>query len=335
MTIISCTEMDLRGSRDLTWSLEEGIVGKRSFQVVTDNRLDLEWQVISSSWDASPNPLPRFYDLWPGSDIGRCTRLHPSRPFEDTKTWLIEAEYKTVFGQQERDRAAFVNPLERPSRITGGSRTVMMASRFALRTKPYSTWPPEPWSSSIGLFKMQTAANSASDPLDPPIDVPWTEWEIRVEKNVSELPWWYFTYANCVNNADQVFYLNGTPNVIPMGCGKLGNFSFSEVQNENDVSFITIGFTVTIRYRRPPILTESAVSFPWDTERLDEGSRVPEGTGWKVLKDKTGSVTLGVVPFDGAGAPIDTSGAPIPETSLKRFCYRTFPVGDYSVLPWS
>src|SRR5262249_52294924 len=156
------------------------------------------------------------------------------------------------------------------------NRTVMRAVRFCPRTKAYATWPPSNYSGGA-QFKMLTAANSAGDPLDPPVEVPVSEWSIRVSKNVPTVPSWFLTYANAVNIADQVISINGTDFTIPAGCGRLGNLSFTEPQQENGTDFVTLNWECLVGVPRDPIDGESSVPSPWDTERLDEGMRVPVG----------------------------------------------------------
>jgi len=194
---------------------------------------------------------------------------------------------------------------------------------------------------------MSTAANSASDPLDPPVEIPSTEWELHCQKHVSSLPGWFLdpTYQNGVNSNNQSLTIQGTSYVIPAGYGKLSNLQFSDLKQENDIDFITISWNTTIRNPRQAFTGESNVPSPWDVERLDAGmrTRVKMGAGgagsskWQSILDSTGSHAVTTpVPFDGSGQPILDDGSGIPESSLYKFCYRpNGPQVDFSIMPWT
>lgn len=337
MTIVSCTELNLAGKRNLSWTLMDGVTGRRTFQVVSDSSSESEYNVIVGAQSLG---APVLYDLWPGSTIGRCTGLTPVREYEDTKTWTLSAEYKTVFGQAEVDRGAFANPIDRPCVITGVSRTINLPVRYCLRTKDaYGLYPGNP------VFKVVTAANSAGDFLDPPIEVASTEWELHCEKNVASLPNWFLNpaYQNGVNANDQTITIRGTSYLMPAGWAKLGNLTFSENRQENNIDFITIAWNTIYRFPRPYKTGESFVPSPWDVERMDEGTREIEWLGpvkkgqWKPVSFQGQAHPVSEpVPFNGAGKAL-----PMPEplqgeeSDLRHFCYRPFPRVDYSVMPWS
>jgi hypothetical protein len=255
-----------------------------------------------------------------------------SRDKLSSKEWIVTVDHKTIFNQQELDRNANVDPTQRPTRISGASRTIMIPVRACLRAGPYNTYPASP------SFTMALARNSANDPLDPPIEVASTEWEIHCEKNVGSLPSWILTYGNGVNTADQVVTIMGTPVTIPKGCGKLSNLTFSDRKQENDIDFITLTWNVTVRVPRQKFATESQVPSPWDEERLDEGTKSynTSTNAWDNFVDSNKHTTITTpIPLDGTGVPINTSGSPIAETAFQRYCYRPFPQVSYSVIPWA
>lgn len=343
MTIISCQELDLEGARSYEESLSEGVIGKRTFLVISDSDTEFEQFVLSEASGVGPDALPRAFENWPGNPFCLCWKRTPTRNRMDKTKWLVTCEYKTIFNQLEIDRSTQDDPTKRPTRISGQSRTILVPVRFMLRTVPYQTW-------SNGIaFTMCTAANSASDPLDPPVDQPQTEWELHCEKHVLGLPAWFGAnsgYSDGVNANDQVITVQGQTFAMQQGTAKLSNFTFSDHKQENGYSFITIGWNVTFRKPRQPIGGEQSVPGPWDVERLDEGMRTrsqiaatanaPASAQWLNVKDKSGQAITTPVPFNGFGLPITDPGVAIPESKLTKYCYR--PCGlrvDYSVIPWA
>lgn len=341
MAILSCIEQDLEGARAYSRSLAEGIVAARAFVIQTDDPADNEDYIFFAGQSASPDPLPAPMDFYPGSSVCKYHQFVPSRRWKDRTNWYVVCSYKSIFGQLEIDRSNHEDPTARPVMISGVSRTIMVPVRFMLRTAAYKTYPTSP------SFTMLTAANSASDPLDPPVEMPSTEWELHCTKHVSSLPGWFLdpAYQNGVNNADQIVVIQGTGYVLPAGYAKLSNLQFSELKQENDIDFITISWNTTIRNPRQPFSGESTVPSPWDVERLDAGMRTREKIGagggastkWKNVLDATQSQAITTpVPFDGSGQPLLDDGSGIPEASLYKFCYRpNGPQVDYSVMPWS
>lgn len=338
MSITYVQEMDLEGARDFYTSLEEGDVGFRTFRVLTDSAAHTEADIVGASFGGVSIPAP--LELFPGSTTALCIKIRPQRDRKDTTKWLVRCDYKSILNQQELNRAADPDPLNRATICSGQSRTVMMPMRRLLRTLPYQNWseagPGAAW--TLGM-----ACNSATDPLDPPIDVAVTEWEGHFEKNVSALPSWVFDpttpYANGVNDADQTVNINGLgTRTIKKGTGKLSNLTFSPLKKENGTAFITIGWNVTIKGYRPLFGSESDRFGPWDQERLDEGMRTYNTSlgRWTNVPASGGGVLQLPVPFDGDGNAINTTGARIPQSGLWWIAYRPFGDRvDFSVIPWS
>ena len=333
MTILVVRELDLEGKKDYYTSLEEGEVGLRTFFVQTNDATHTQADIITAvtAFDGSAGPL----GLFPGSTNAQCVKIHPTRPWKDRLCWQTTHDYKSILNQQELQRSAHPVPTDRTTAISGQSRTVMEPRRRLLRTPPYKLWseagPGAGW-------VMGSACNSATDPLDPPIDVAVTEWILHCEKNVSTFPSWFLTYGDGVNNADQAVTVRGTTVTIPKGCGKLENFTFSPERKENGTAFITIGWNVIVKVARPLFSTETDKFGPWDVERLDEGARTYSVTAgkWTNIRDTSNQSVNLPVPLDGNGAAINTTGARIPETDLWWSAYRPHGVRvDYSVIPWS
>lgn len=341
MAVVSSIEQDLNGQRDYNISAMEGLVAQRTFMIECDTAGMNEKDVLSEAQTASPNPVPLPFEVFPGNVYGLCHAYNVQRWTKDTKHWRIVANYKTVFSQSEIDRNEQENPTARPAVITGVSRTIMVPVRSMLRTAAYKNF------SAGASFTMRTAANSAGDLLDPPVEMPSTEWELHCSKNVDSLPGWFLNpaYQNGVNDADQLITIRGTSYTMPAGYAKLSNLQFSERKQENNVDFITISWNVTFRNPRQPFSGETDVPGPWDIERLDAGMRTRKKVGvsgsattvWQNVLDYTKSQAVTTpVPFDGSGQPIKDDGSGIPETSLYKFCYRPCgPRVDYSVIAWT
>lgn len=339
MTVTSCTEIDLEGERSYTTSLESGTVGKRTFIAYSNSTSETETSVISGAQVLGVVPLP--FELFPGSPYGRCHSLSAVRQFKDRHHWKITAEYKSMFSQTEKDRATYVDPTERPTRITSQSRTIMIPVRTMLRTPAYKLF-----TSSLN-FTLVTASNSAGDPLDPPVEMPSTQWELHCQKDMGYLPNWFLNtaYQNGVNANDQLITICGTSYVLPAGYAKLSNLNLSELKYENEITYVTLSWNVTFQMPRQKATGETAVPGPFDVERLDEGmrTRVKKGVGgspstyWQNVKDFTGSQSVtSPVPFDGSGSPLKSDGSGIAETELYRYCYRPFgPRVDFSVIQWT
>ena len=339
MSIVTVREFDLDGMRTYSSSLGDGEVGKRTFFVQTSDGSVVEPAVMVAS--AGGVTLPLMFELFPGSTRAFCHKITPTRERKDTTKWLVVCEYKSTFNNQEIQLATAANPIDRATAISGQSRTIMMPSRRLLKTAPYLAWVE---SGAGATWALGAATNSAKDPLDPPIDVAYTEWQLHCEKNVSAFPAWFLTYKDGVNIADQIVTIQGTAITIPKACAKLENFTFSTPKRENGTSYITIGWNTIIRYARPLVtgytiggitgFAETDRFGPWDEERLDEGMRTYDTATGKWV-NVPGNISL-PIPFDGSGKPINVTGAPIAETDLWWIAYRPFGARvDYSLLPWS
>lgn len=357
MAVISSTEIDIKGARTFRIALFDGTTCRRTFRVRTNSAADTEPTVFAQAQSAGPNPVPNPLTLFPGSTISFSYQYDVIRDQNSRIDWLVTVDYKTIFGQIELDRNSNPDPTQRPCRISAQSRTVMVPRRSAMRCGPYNQWGQNPGggiaapftSGGAPMFAMKTAANSATDPLDPPIMIPQTEWELHCIKNVNVLPTWIQTYNNGINIADQAITIEGQQWTIPAGQGKLGNLVFSDHMQENAIGFREISWNVTTRILRPKNLSETSVPSPWDEEILDMGMRTRArtgssssssssvgSTGWQGIKYiGQSSYIVTPIPFNGLGQPISADGSAIPENALMRYCYRTFQTVDYSIMPWS
>lgn len=346
MSVTECIEIDLENARTFRVTLAEGTTCSRTFRVTVDNSSDTETSVFFGAQSASPSPLPAPLAFFPGSGSARAYQYNISRDKSSAlvAAWLIVVDYKTIFNQQELDRNESADPTQRPAEISGQSRTVMRPVRRMLRTEAYQNYSP-------GLsYSVRKAANSARDMLDPPLEVPVVEWELHWRKNVRSLPDWFGVgsgYENGVNASDQLVYIRGKAYTFKAGTAMIGNFSFSERKNENEIDFITIGWNVIVKQPRPLAPGESVAPSPWDIEILDAGMRT------RKLKRQTNGQSIGVwenirdfsnqmsvtspVPFDGSGKPIQIPGTElIRESDLWFYLYR--PHGnhvDFSVINWT
>jgi len=333
MTISLVGEVTIEGARDFRTTLAEGDSGFRTFRVVTNDSTLTEADIIVATDGVRTIPAP--LSLFPGSSTALCVDIWPRRDKRSTNVWIVTCTYKSILNQQELQRSANPNPIDRATATSGQSRTVMRPARRLLKTDPYKLWseagPGATWA-------LGNACNSASDPLDPPIDVAYTEWAIHCEKNVASFPSWFLTHSNGVNTAAQNVTIRGTTVTIPKGCGKLGNFTFSPEKKENGTAFITIAWDTLVRIPRDLYSTETDKFGPWDEERLDEGMRTYDTTAgkWTNIPSSSGPSLSQPVPLNGVGQPINVTGARIAQSDLWWVAYRPFSDRvDYSVIPWS
>jgi hypothetical protein len=332
MAVTSVVELDIAGERDLNESLEGGHNAYRTFIATTNDPTDTESTVLAHV------DIPTLGELFPGSSIVYCNNRNPSRPWKDRTKWRVRCSYKSDMNQNEIDRITTAAPLDRRTKVSGQFRTVLKPARRCLRHEDaYKTYAP-------AGFSLRSAANSASDPLDPPIEIAVAEAELRFSKNVAVLPDWFanvaLNYHNGVNDDDQEITILGTDYTLAKGTAKLGNFAFSEINRENGTDFVTITWSVTVSQPRELVGSESEAPSPWDVERLDEGmrKRVVSGTEtiWANILDENNTPLMLPVPFDGDGDPITVDGTAIPEDELYWFLYRPFgPQVDFSVIPWT
>lgn len=334
MAVTTTTESDIVGDRDLNESLEGGHNAQRTFITLTDNAADTESVILAHA------SIPSLGQLFPGSSIVYCHNRNPTRPWKDRKTWKTVVQYKSNMNQREVDRITTVAPLDRRTRVSGQFRTIMRPVRRCLRQDAaYGLY-------AAAAFVLKSAANSASDPLDPPIESAIAEAEFRFTKNVTVLPTWFanaaMNYHNGVNDSDFDITILATDYTIAKGTAKLGNFTFSEINRENGTDFVSITWSMTVAQPRELASGETEAPSPWDVERLDEGMRTRAYDGaafntvWQNVRDKTDQSIMLPVPFDGAGQPITTAGTAIAENKLKWYLYRPFgPQVDFSVIPWT
>ena len=331
MAVVGTIELDLAGDRDLNESLDGGHNAHRTFLTMTDNVTDTESTILAHA------SIPALGALFPGSSIVYCHNRNPTRPFKDRTQWRTVIQYKSDMNQKEVDRITNPAPLDRRTVVSGQFRTVMRPVRRCLRRDAYQLY-------TSGAVSLKSAANSAGDPLDPPVEAAIAEAELRFSKNVTTLPTWFANvaqnYHNGVNNANQTITIVGVTYTLAAGTAKLGNFAFSELKRENGTDFVTISWSVTVAQPREVMSGESSAPSPWDVERLDEGMRTRDTSVtdplWKNVRDANGDSIMLPVPFDGSGQPITTAGTAIPETDLWWFLYRPFgPQVDYSVIPWT
>lgn len=313
-------------------SLTDGHTGTRVFNIYCDQP-EIVPNILPSVVAACPVGLG---GLFPGSLISQCVTRTPALLDETLSAFTVTCQYKSILNQIEQSRIDYPNPLDRTVRINWSARTVMTAVTRLQKAMNGSSVAYKLFDPAVWTFdgKPYSAANSASDPFDPPIEVPTTEWIVSVTKNVTVPPTWALTYENAVNDAD--FTLDGL--TVPKGCAKLEGIRIGEVQREGGIAFRQLTFSVVLRAARELRTGESKAPEPWDVEVLDEGMRTFEpgvfsGGKWKNIKDSSGQGVGKPVHLNGSGVPIDPDGNPIPESSLYWILFRPFKRKDFSVLP--
>jgi hypothetical protein len=326
MTVISYTE-DWK-ARESEQSLQDGVTGTRFFNVYSDTANETEATIYSA--------LPVILgDTFPGTLTSQCVSQRAARLTDDRTVWTVTCQYKSVLNQIEQSRIDHPNPLDRTARITWGSRTVMTSvtrmqqGRTADGYFAYQNFDPADVTFD---GKPYSVANCASDPFDPALEVPVTQWIASITKNVTNPPAWFMTYNNAVNNADVT--LDGL--TLKKGCGKLEDIRLSERMKENGYQYRNMMFNIICAPPRELRTGETTAPEPWDIEVLNEGMRyITSGSGgdWRNFKDITGVAVNKPIPLDHLGQPIDPSGNPIPEASLYWCLFRPFVRKDFSVLP--
>lgn len=208
------------------------------------------------------------------------------------------------------------------------------------------------FSASVGFDgKPDAVANSATDPFDPPLEVPITEWVMTCTKNVAVVPAWFKSYDNSVNNADQV--IEGE--TYKRGTLKLEGIRFSEKMKENGFDYRQLSWNVIVAKPREPraggsitipsggggtstetVPDETIVPEPWDVEVLDEGMRTYKDTTqeWSNILDDNGESVNKPVPLNGSGQPLNPQESRIPAHALYWRLFRPYPRKNFAILPW-
>lgn len=356
MTIIAATVKELF-PRPTSKSLSSGLTGTRKYQMQSDTVNELE----SNVYTATPVSLG---DSFPGTLTCQCTDQSAEQDPASRDVWYVTCDYKSILTQTEQQRVSNPNPLDRTAKITWTSRTVMTAPTKLIRSTFYRNFVPETRSTPAiingdktyypftgvtfaengfytnhlldGSVQIGSPSNSATDPFDPPVEAPITEWIATITKNLTDPPGWVLTYDNTVNSDE--FVLDGL--TVPIGCAKTEGIRIGEIMVENGFVYRTISLNVVLRHKRDVrtggtytnnagaeivVPDETDVPEPWDIEVLDEGMRTYSETSkkWSNIETTDGFASK-PLPLDGDGQPLDPTEAKIPEFALWWRLFRPF-----------
>jgi hypothetical protein len=323
-------------------SSDQGYTGTRHFIVVTDETN------ISPALILQDSRLPALGSPFPGSLTVFLTERVPSRVGDSREVWLVTCSYSSQLSQEQRERANQPNPLQRKASIEWISKPTMQVVTKCLQSVSaygkvqfYTDFLPAYGENSA--FAVMADVNSAGDYTEPAMEIMKVEWIARIRKNVDQIPQWFITYEDAVNNADFNLAFYGSTLTIPKGCGKLGAITLPVQRQENGVEYVQLQYDIHVRVPRPTRGIETEAPSPWDIEVLDAGMRKREWdpdagpetvTKWANVLDNAESPVMTPVPFDGSGDELkETKDGRIPEDQLKWRLIRVYPRKDFSVLP--
>ncbi len=147
---------------------------------------------------------------------------------------IVTIEYSTEpIRQEQRDREDFINPLDRPARVSGAAvqSTKIPIKGYALD----ANFNP--------ASKLTPIRNNAYDLYDSLPEIDDSIWVLTIVKNYNPLPTWLFDMNNTTNITDVNVYGRN----CPRGTLKLGGMRFSELQQEQGVWFYEVTFEVHFR----------------------------------------------------------------------------------------
>lgn len=337
MTILCVRE--LYEEMTISESAADGATGTRVFLVVSDVVDESPALVMNAVGPGVDNDckcgenfgdndieIPAMGSTFPGTFTVYCTERSPQRVSGSRKAWHVTCNYKSILSKEERDRTT--TPLDREPHIFWKSQKVMKLFRGKIKRSDYY----QDYSTSIeSTFNMKSPTNSASDPFEPILEYPATEWIAVVSKNLSAIPTWVLDYEDAVNDADFDITFYGETITVPKGCAKLGSISLPVSKKENGVEYVAMSFEIVIRSKREPHAGETEAPEPWDVEVLDTGTRKRKGSKWENIKDYVGESVSTPVPLDGKGEEIGEPGIAIPEDKLTYSLMAPYKRKDFSI----
>lgn len=235
----------------------------RAWLVRTDNKLDT--QLVVKDYFTTALGI-QFLSPYPGNSFYTARRMEILQKDESPFGWDVTVDYSTRPFEQETEEGDFVNPLNRPTRITWSSEFVQ---KFTLRDKDGDP-----------------LVNSALFPFEPQ-EIDHVRWRITLRKNMNPVPEWVASYVNRVNTSSVT--VGGL--VLAARTLKANGLSISELQVQNDVPY----YEVAIELSYDPD--------KWDLEILNQGFRDLGGT---YITDDDGARVEEPWPLDANGDPLDT-----------------------------
>lgn len=304
-----------------------GLTGTRVFQVVSDTYTESPYTVM-----AAPS-VPPLGDLFPGTTDVYCVSQSPARTADSREVWYVTCDYSATLTQDERNRNQHKNPLLRKASIFWKSQKTMRPYRKLKMSHFYKNYDAtiDDWLNTND--EVRSASNCISDPYEPILEYPVTEWVAVIEKNVDKIPTWFITMEDAVNNADLTLDFYGTPVVVPKGCAKVGNIAMPKAMLENGTEYIKLQFEIATRHKRGLRPGESLAPSPWDDEIINAGTRKRANGKWSAIEIDGVAASM-PVPLNLDGTPIaGVGGAPINESDIWWHLACPYPRKDFRVLP--
>ena len=190
-------------------------------------------------------------DAHPDDPYGIAYDATPSQR-SDTCFWDVEIQYKT-FGRTkaEEERWTVPDPRNRKPKVSGGWETFRI---------------PMPVDRDGNVIR-----NSAGQVPDPRPECDTDEMTYHVEHAVNPLPDWvdeYRSRGGVINETKFKLQLqNGQNKLIEIGCARLRNVKFGELQIENGFEFFRLSFDIL--HRESPI--EDTTQEDWVYDFVDMG----------------------------------------------------------------
>jgi len=232
----------------------------RVFRATTDSNSDGAAVVLGNA--------PVYGAVYPGNLAARCRRRGARNESFSKRVWIITCNYST-------EREIEENPLQDAAVIT---------------------WDTDQFQKPVVKDRDGKAhLNSAGDPFDPPAMMDDSDWVANVQKNVAQVPAWFRTYRDAVN--EDKFTLDGLS--VAVGEAKLGHIRLGPWEERNDIRYRVLSMSVGIKQ-----VDEANKKYGWMIESQDAGFRKidPDDATKRInITNDDGSEPTAPVLLDGAG----------------------------------
>lgn len=155
-------------------SAGQGLTGTRVFQAITDD--GASGSATNVAQVLADTRIPAILTSFPGYPDCLCTERTPARTGASREEWLVTLNYKSEMTKDEKEKNK--PPLERAAQIVWTSQKTMKPMRKMLFTDFYQVYT----GTVADNFHMASCTNSATDPFDPPLEYPFTEWIATITK---------------------------------------------------------------------------------------------------------------------------------------------------------
>jgi hypothetical protein len=289
------------------------------FRVTCDNTNDDAIAIFSSG------RLPNKFDSHPSFSFATARDARVRADSKSPFIHIVTIEYSTEpVRQEQRDRESFINPLDRPARVSGQA-----AQGTKVPVKGYKLD-----SNFVPASELTPIQNAAYDDFTSLPEIDDSVWVISVTKNYNPLPVWLFDMNNTTNQSDVVIYGRN----CPRGTLKLSGMRFSELQQEQGVWFYEVTFEVHFRNAfendsssSPQISSQSQIG--WAYTLTNRGFNQLVGgdiTKKEKIRNKNDNN------FPSVPQLLNADGSVIPDPTATKatfISWMVYPESDFSVLP--